>query len=269
MSNTTDIAITGANGRMGKRLTALATQSPEFKVAAALLRKGHEQIGVDAGEVAGIGNIGVAMTDELHEHVDAVIDFSSPAGMRHWLRVAHQLRIPIVIGTTGLEDVDQKLIDEAALNIPILQATNTSLGVAVLNTLCGMAAKLLGSDYDIEIVETHHRYKKDAPSGTALTLADHILKATSKTRADLAYGRVGAAALRDKGSVGVHSVRMGDVTGTHSAHFSTEGDRIEITHVASSRDVFARGALRAAQWIAGKGAGRYRIEDVLGLGGKP
>ncbi len=261
-----DIAITGATGRMGKRLIALASSSPlDLKLAAALVRPGHPSIGTDAGELAGIGAIGVKLSSQLPDHTDVLIDFSSPAGMLHWLAVAEHVRLPIVIGTTGLTPDHHRRIDEAALNIPVLQATNTSLGVAVLNCLCAQAAKLLGSDFDIEIVETHHRYKKDAPSGTAITLADRILEAVGKTRDELAYGRDGAQAVRQQGSIGMHSLRMGDVTGTHTAHFSTEGERIEITHAATSRDIFARGALRAAHWIAGRGAGRYRIEDVLGI----
>lgn len=171
----------------------------------------------------------------------------------------------MVVGTTGLSKADLHKIDEAALVIPILQATNTSMGVAVLNLVAAKMAKLLGDDFDIEIVETHHRYKKDSPSGSALTLADRILEATGKTRSDLDIGRGESSDARAVGKIALHSVRVGDVTGTHTVHFGGDGERLEITHSATNRDVFAQGALRAASWLAGKGAGRYRIEDVLGV----
>jgi 4-hydroxy-tetrahydrodipicolinate reductase len=175
-------------------------------------------------------------------------------------------KIAMVIGTTGLTGEDQKAIDAAARTIPILQATNTGVGVNVLLGIAAQVARQLGEAYDIEIVEAHHNLKKDAPSGTALSLAESIAVATGRDPAkDLVYGREGHEALRKKGTIGVHAVRMGDVVGEHTIYFATGGERIEIRHVATNRDTFARGALRAAAFLAGKGAGRYGMKDVLGL----
>ena len=261
-----NIAIAGATGRIGKRLVVLANATPDMSVEDALVRKKHPDLGRDAGEIAGIGAIGVKLSDEisLDPQPNVLIDFTNPEASRHWLHVCVSHRIPMVIGTTGLTKSDHHKINEAALVIPILQAANTSMGVAVLNLMAGKMAKLL-DDFDIEIVETHHRFKKDSPSGTAMALADRILEATGKTRSDLHIGRSETSEARETGKIAIHSLRVGDVTGTHSVHFGGDGERLEITHSATSRDVFAQGALRAAAWLAGRGAGRYRIEDVLGV----
>ena len=198
---------------------------------------------------------------------DVLIDFSSPAGFRHWLAACREKRVPFVSGTTGLDLADYVLLDAAAADIPVLHATNTSLGVAVLNRLAADAARLLGHDYDVEIVESHHRHKKDAPSGTADTLAKIVLAALERGEGELQFGRRGMEA-RQPRSVGVHSLRLGDVTGEHTVHFAADGERLALTHAATSRDTFARGALRAARWIAApprRPPGRYAMGDVLGL----
>ncbi|HZZ42333.1 MAG TPA: 4-hydroxy-tetrahydrodipicolinate reductase [Tepidisphaeraceae bacterium] len=261
----TTVAIAGATGRMGRRLVALSKEHG-LTVKGALAGGHSSLLGQDAGTLAGVGAMGVPVTAELGAGVQVVIDFSSPEGMRHWLEVCKTRKIPLVIGTTGLSQSDHGLIDAAAKEIPVLQAPNMSLGVNLLFKIAAQVAKTLGDDYDIEIVEAHHRLKKDAPSGTAMGLADAILKETNKTRDSLAFGRHGDEALRKRGEIGIHSMRIGDEVGKHTAYFSAVGERLELTHAASTRDTFAHGALRGAKWLADKKAGRYTMADVLGLG---
>lgn len=261
----TTIAITGAAGRMGQRLVALAKQSGQFDVVGAIERSDHDAQARDAGEVAGIGAIGVPVTVDLKPTPEVLIDFTSPASMRHWLKTCRDRGIAMVVGTTGLQSSDHATIDQAAADIAVLQAPNTSLGVNLLFKVAAEVAKRLGDDYDIEIVEGHHRFKKDAPSGTAMALADAILNATGKTRDALAYDRHGSDAARKAGEVGMHALRIGDEVGRHTAYFAALGERLELTHVATNRDTFVHGALRAAAWLAGRKPGRYSIADVLGL----
>ena len=260
-----DIAITGAAGRMGMRLIALATQDGGFRVVGAIEKPDHPNIARDAGEIAGVGQIGTPITHDLKPAPRVLIDFSAPASSRHWLKTCRDRGIAMLIGTTGLQWGDQAAIDQAAADIPILQATNMSVGVAVLNRIAAQVAKQLGDDYDIEIVEAHHRFKKDAPSGTADSLAAAILKATDKGRDALVYGRHGDESLRERGKVGMHSLRVGDEVGRHTAYFAALGERLELTHVATNRDTFVHGALRAAKWLADQKPGRYTIDDVLGM----
>lgn len=247
------------------RLVALAKQSGEFEVVGAIDRPDTPQIGTDAGEIAGVGRIGVPISADLKATPQVLIDFTGPAGMRHWLKVCHDRKIAIVIGSTGLNDQDQAAIDAAARDIPVLQATNMSLGVAVLCKIAAQMAKMLGDDYDIEIVEGHHRFKKDAPSGTAATIAESILVATGKKRDQLVYGRHGDDVTRRRGTIGMHSLRLGDEVGKHTVYFAALGERLELGHVATNRDTFVHGALKAAKWLAGQKPGRYQIADVLGL----
>jgi 4-hydroxy-tetrahydrodipicolinate reductase len=214
----TKLAIVGASGRMGMRLVALA---PEHACTV----------------VAGI----TRASSQLSGTPDVIIDFSVPSATRHWLGVARERRIPMLIGTTGLSPEDHKAIDAAAADAAVLQAPNMSLGVAAMYELARRAAQLLGDACDIAIVESHHRGKKDAPSGTALALRDAI-------------GRDG---------VQIQSLRMGDEVGRHTAYFALAGERIELTHVATNRDTFAHGALRAAIWLARQRSGRYTIADVF------
>jgi 4-hydroxy-tetrahydrodipicolinate reductase len=261
----TTVAITGAAGRMGQRLVALAKQSGEFEVVGAIERPDHEAIARDAGEVAGLGKIGVPVSVELTKTPQVLIDFTVPASMRHWLKVCRDRNIAMVIGTTGLQSSDQATIDQAATDIPVLQAPNMSLGVNLLFKVAAEVAKRLGDDYDIEIIEGHHRFKKDAPSGTAMGLADAILKGTGKARDALVYDRHGDEVARKRGDIGMHALRIGDEVGRHTAYFAALGERLELTHVATNRDTFVHGALRAAKWLAGRKPGRYSIADVLGL----
>ncbi len=261
----TNLAITGAAGRMGMRLVALGSQSGDLKVVSAVERADSPRQGEDAGEVAGVGKIGVAISADLQANPQVLIDFTVPVAMRQWLQTCRDRKIAIVIGTTGLSDADHAAIDEAAREIPILQAPNMSLGVNLLFKLAAEVAKKLGEDYDIEIVEGHHRFKKDAPSGTAMGLAEAILKATGKTREALVFDRHGDEVMRQRGDIGMHALRIGDEVGRHTAFFAALGERLELTHVATNRDTFVRGALAAARWLATRTPGRYGMGDVLQL----
>src|SRR2546429_3330628 len=260
-----DIAITGAAGRMGTRLIALSHADGGFKILGAIERPDHPQLSRDAGEIAGIGPIKTPITHDLKKTPKVLIDFSAPDSMRHWLKTCRDRGIAMLIGTTGLRDSDHATIDQAARDIAVLQAPNMSLGVAVLFQVAAQVAKQLGDDYDVEIVETHHRFKKDAPSGTAAGLADAILKATGKSKDSLVYGREGDDATRQRGQIGMHSLRLGDEVGRHTAYFAALGERLELTHVATNRDTFVHGALRAAKWLARQKPGRYSIADMLDL----
>jgi 4-hydroxy-tetrahydrodipicolinate reductase len=261
----TTIAITGAAGRMGTRLIALAKQDGNFQILGAIERPDHAMQARDVGEVAGLGPIGVPVTYDLKPTPQVLIDFTVPASTRHWLKTCRDREIAMVIGTTGLQDQDHAAIDRAATDIPVLQAPNMSLGVNVLFKIAGEVAKMLGDDYDKEIVEAHHRFKKDAPSGTAIGLAEAILKAMNKTRESLVYDRHGDDCVRKPGEIGMHALRIGDDVGRHTAYFAALGERLELTHVATNRDTFAHGALRAAKWLATQKPGRYRVADMLGL----
>jgi 4-hydroxy-tetrahydrodipicolinate reductase len=261
----TTIAITGAAGRMGCRLVSLAKLDGSFQILGAIERPDHPAQAQDAGEVAGIGKIGTLITFDLKPTPQVLIDFTSPSSTRHWLKTCRDRGIAMVIGTTGLQDQDHAAIDRAASEIPIVQAPNMSLGVNVLFKIAGEVAKMLGDDYDIEIVEGHHRFKKDAPSGTALGIANAILKATGKSKDALIHDRHGDDVTRKRGEIGMHALRMGDEIGRHTAYFAALGERLELTHVATNRDTFAHGALKAAQWVASQKPGRYTVADVLGL----
>ena len=261
----TTIAVTGAAGRMGSRIITLAREAAVFQVVAAIERPDHPMLERDAGEVAGAGKIGVPISIDLQPTPQVLIDFTAPASTRHWLKTCRDRGIAMVIGTTGLHRVDHAAIDVAAQTIPILQAPNMSLGVNLLFKIAGEVAKKLGDDYDVEVVEAHHRFKKDAPSGTAAALADAILQATGKSPEALVYGRKGDDLQRKRGDIGVHSLRIGDEVGRHTAYFAALCERLELTHVATNRDTFVHGALRAAQWLAEQKPGRYGVADMLGI----
>jgi 4-hydroxy-tetrahydrodipicolinate reductase len=260
-----DVAITGAAGRMGQRLIALAKQDGGFNVVGAIERPDHPCLARDAGEIAGIGPMGLPITFDLKPTPKVLIDFSHPTSMRHWLKTCRDRGIAMVIGTTGLQPADHASIDQAASQIAVLQAPNMSLRVNVLFKIAAEVARMLGDDYDIEILEAHHRFKKDAPSGTAMGLADAILKATGKAREALVLDRHGDEVPRKRGEIGMHAMRLGDEIGRHTAYFAALGERLELTHVATNRDTFVLGALRAARWLTSREPGRYTIADVLGL----
>jgi 4-hydroxy-tetrahydrodipicolinate reductase len=261
----THIAILGAAGRMGQRLVALAREDGSFQIDAAIERPDHPLQARDCGEVAGVGSLGLPISFDLRPTPQVLIDFTAPASTRHWLKTCRDRHIAMLIGTTGLHGKDHETIDQAAADIAVLQAPNMSVGVNVLFRIAGEVARLLGDDYDKEIIEAHHRFKKDAPSGTAMGLADAILQAMGKTRDALVFDRHGDDAVRKHGQIGMHALRVGDEVGRHTAYFAALGERLELTHVATNRDTFVHGALRAAKWLAGKKPGRYTMADVLGL----
>ncbi len=194
---------------------------------------------------------------------DVLIDFSNAAATREVCAAVAKANIPLVLGTTGHSAEERKMIEETARNVPVAFASNFSVGVNVLFALSEHAAKILGESFDVEIVEAHHRMKKDAPSGTAKTLADIVQRVRGS--GELKHGREGMTGERNKSQIGIHSIRGGDVVGDHTVIFAGEGERLELTHRAASRETFARGALRAARWIIGKGPGLYSMRDVLGL----
>ena len=261
----TKIAIAGAAGRMGRRIAALAIESQQFDIVSALEAAGSDCLGKDVGELAGCGPFGVKVTKELSGKPDVLIDFSTPEGTVDWVDACRRAKVPMVIGTTGLTPSQQACISDAAGKIAIVHTANMSVGVNVLLKIVGQVAKALGSDYDIEIAESHHRFKKDAPSGTAMALARAICTALKKEPGEtLVYGR-GGICPRKSGEIGMHALRVGDTIGEHTIHFGNLGETITIGHSAHTRDTFVRGALRAAQWLVGKKKGLYTMADVLGL----
>ena len=260
------VAINGAAGRMGRRFVDLVTQEEDMQVAAALEAPGHADLERDAGEVAGIGPIGVPITAEWTGNADVLLDFTAPAGTLARLDAAVAKGCALMIGTTGCTQEEAAQIAEAGKKVPLIHAPNTSVGVNLLFKLVSQVARSLGEDYDIEIVEAHHHRKKDAPSGTAVRLAENICAATGRDyRSDAVHGREGQVGARTKKEIGIHAVRAGDIVGDHTVIFCAEGERIKLTHRAHTRDTFARGALRAARFLVGKEPGAYGMGDVLGM----
>ncbi|MDD5458661.1 MAG: 4-hydroxy-tetrahydrodipicolinate reductase [Phycisphaerae bacterium] len=258
------LLICGAAGRMGRRIVALAAESKNFDIIGATEQAGHPDLGRDAGLLAGIGELGVKLDKTCESKADVVIDFSQPQAAETTIEYCLTNKAALVIGTTGLSDAQQAKLKDASKSIPILYATNMSVGMNLLFGLVGKVAKMLGDNYDIEIVEQHHRHKKDSPSGSALTLAENICKDTDKDfPASLVHGREGKDTIRQKGTIGMHAVRAGDITGVHTIIYGTEGESIEITHRASNRDTFVRGALRAAKWLTKQNCGLYSMADAL------
>ncbi|NJD55726.1 MAG: 4-hydroxy-tetrahydrodipicolinate reductase [Nitrospirae bacterium] len=263
------IGVAGAAGKMGSRIVALCREYDGLNLAGSFERTGHAAIGQDIGLVSGIGNNGVTLQEGIGKVIDAVdiiIDFTSIESTKENLKLASQKGKAMVIGTTGFTRDDMKEIDPLLRKIPCVMASNMSLGVNLLLKVLGDVARVLGDDYDIEIVEAHHRLKKDAPSGTALKMAEVLADAVNRNLDEVAvYARKGLIGQRTKQEIGIQTVRAGDIVGEHTVYFGGLGERIEITHKASSRDTFARGALKAALWLAGKPAGLYNMQDVLNL----
>jgi 4-hydroxy-tetrahydrodipicolinate reductase len=264
------IGVAGAAGRMGRMLVAEAHALPGCVVAAGSEAPGNSAIGKDVGELAGVGALGVALTGDaaaLFAAADVVLDFTSPGATVRHAELAGQTRKALVAGTTGLKPDQEQTIAEAAKAAAIVRAANFSLGVNLLLALVERAAAVLGPDaYDIEIVEMHHRHKVDAPSGTALALGGAAAKGRGVQLADTAVrGRDGVTGARKSGTIGFAALRGGDVAGDHMVVFAADGERIELGHRASSRQVFVRGAVAAARWVAGRKPGLYTMKDVLGL----
>ena len=260
------LGIIGSAGRMGRRIATLAHQDENFRISCAVERADHPAQGLDLGELLGLGKLDLPVSSKWSAKPDVLIDFSSPQATIEFLPAARADAVPLVIGTTGLTAEQLVTVKDAAQGIPLLHAANMSLGVNLLFHLVGQVAAALGDDYDIEITETHHRFKKDAPSGTALELARQICAATGKDLdTSITHGRSGPQASRQPGKIGMHARRQGDVVGQHTVAFSTLGETLELTHQAHSRDIFARGALTAAAWLVRQQPGLYDMLDVLEL----
>jgi 4-hydroxy-tetrahydrodipicolinate reductase len=259
------LVVVGAGGRMGRRIIALAVDSGEFDIVGAVEREGHPDIGKDAGLLAGAGAIGTKLTDTFVTSGEVAVDFSLAGAADKTIDYCVENKMALVSGTTGLSSQQREKFKAASEKIPIIYGTNMSVGMNVLFNFVGKVATMLGEDYDIEIIEQHHRFKKDAPSGSALTLAENICRATGRDiDSTLTHGRSGEAP-RQKGTIGIHAVRAGDIVGVHSVIFGTLGEMVTVNHTANSRDTFVRGALRAAKWLVGKEPGLYSIADVLGI----
>ncbi|PPC62391.1 4-hydroxy-tetrahydrodipicolinate reductase [Pantoea sp. ICBG 1758] len=263
------LAIVGAPGRMGRNLIQAAHQAEGVAVGAALARSGSSLLGTDAGELAGIGKTGVTVTDDLLKVVDdfdVLIDFTRPEGTLEYLAFCRQHQKAMVIGTTGFDDAGKAVIRAAAEEIGIVFAANFSVGVNLMLNLLQQAASVMGEYADIEIVEAHHRHKVDAPSGTALAMGEAIADAMEWKLEDHAvYAREGHTGERKPHTIGFATVRAGDIIGEHTALFADIGERIEISHKASSRMTFAKGAVRAAVWVELRKNGLYDMRDVLNL----
>jgi 4-hydroxy-tetrahydrodipicolinate reductase len=266
---TLKLAIAGAAGRMGRVLTRIIRDTPGCAVAGGLEPAGNASIGADMGELAGLGPIGVAISDDpaaLLETVDGLIDFTVPAATVSLVRHTAKARAIHVIGTTGIDEGGERAIAEAAKTARIVKSGNMSLGVNLLAALVTKVAASLGEEFDIEILEMHHRHKIDAPSGTALLLGDAAAKGRNiDLKARSVRSRDGHTGARRSGDIGFATLRGGSVVGEHTVMFAGPAERIELSHRAESRDIFARGAVRAALWAARQGPGLYSMRDVLGL----
>lgn len=258
------VAMHGATGRMGIRIIQLISQADDLKLSAAIERPGHARLGEDIGPIAGLNRLGVALSESLDGPSDVVIDFSTPGASLAIASGCADRGIPLVVGTTGFEPGQRAELDRLAERIPVLVAANFSKAVNLLMHLVGEASRVLGSSADIEVVERHHRFKKDAPSGTALRLAEVAAEAIGTDR--FAHGRHGLVGERPAGEIGLHALRTGDNPGEHTVVFGLMGECLELSHRALNRDGFALGALDAARFLAGKPAGRYSMGDLLRLG---
>lgn len=263
------VAVTGAAGRMGRVLIEACQQADGVTLGAAIERPGSSVIGVDAGELAGVGRNGVTVVDTLAAvtgDFDVLIDFTRPEVTLANLAVCRAAGKRMVIGTTGLDAAQKATLAEAGKEMGIVFAPNMSVGVNLCLKLLDMAARVLGDEVDIEIIEAHHRHKVDAPSGTALAMGETVARALGRDLKECAvYGRQGHTGERDRKTIGFETIRAGDIVGDHTVLFAALGERVEITHKASSRMTFAKGAVRAAQWLMQQKSGLYDMQDVLGL----
>ncbi len=263
------VAVVGAAGRMGRNLIQAVCDTPGLELAAATERPDSSAVGADAGELAGVGKLGVSISHSLTKVIDQfdlVIDFTSPEATMIHLDICREHGKKMVIGTTGLDDEQKGRIDEAAKEVALVFAPNMSVGVNLCFKLLELAARVMGDDADVEIIEAHHRHKVDAPSGTALRMGEVVAETLGRDLEKVAvYGRQGHTGPRDPKTIGFETIRAGDVVGEHTVWFATEGERVEIAHKASSRMTFAKGAARAAAWLADREGGRFDMQDVLGL----
>lgn len=265
----TRIAVTGAAGRMGRILIEAINNHPDVKLGAAMERPDSSLLGADAGELAGLGKCGIAVVGDINSVIDdfdLLIDFTVPEATLANLGSCVEAGKKMVIGTTGFTPEQQSEIDSAAGKIAICKASNFSTGVNLCFRLLDVAARVLGDEVDIEVYEAHHRDKIDAPSGTALSMGEVVADALGRKLQDVAvYGREGRIGARSNESIGFATVRGGDIVGDHTVTFAAEGERVEISHKASSRMSFGRGAVRAAVWLSAQAAGLYDMQDVLSL----
>ena len=263
------IAVTGAAGRMGKNLIEAVHQADGVVLGAAVARPTSTLLGADAGELAGVGKLGVALSGSLEsvlDGFDVLIDFTHPSVTLENLEICRRAGKAMVIGTTGFSAAEKQLLVDAGKEIPIVFAANFSVGVNLCLKLLDTAARVLGEDVDIEVLEAHHRHKVDAPSGTALRMGEVVANALGRDLEKVAvYGREGQTGARARETIGFATVRAGDVVGDHTVLFAADGERVEITHKASSRMTFAKGAVRAASWLQGRSPSLYDMQDVLGL----
>ncbi|MEX2524186.1 MAG: 4-hydroxy-tetrahydrodipicolinate reductase [Gammaproteobacteria bacterium] len=263
------IAVAGAAGRMGKTILEVCRETDGVVVGAAIEHAASPELGNDAGETAGIGKLGVDIVmdiDSVIDDFDVLIDFTLAEAVIGNVEKCRKAGRRVVIGTTGLDDNQKKKIHAAGKDIAIVFAPNMSIGVNLIFKLTQLAARIIGEDTDIEIIEAHHNQKKDAPSGTAVRLGEIIASELGRDLKDCAvYGREGHTGVRDPKTIGFETIRAGDIVGDHTVMFASAGERVEITHKASSRKTFANGAVRAARWIMDRDNGVYDMQDVLGL----
>ena len=265
----TNIAVTGVAGRMGKTLVEACALAEDARLSAAIERQGSIAIGSDAGEIAALGKNEVIIADNLASIIsqfDVLIDFTTPKSTLENLEICRDANKRLVIGTTGFTDADKKQIANAANDIAIVFAPNMSVGVNLCFKLLDIAARVMNDDIDIEIIEAHHRHKVDAPSGTAIAMGEVVANALGRDLKDCAvYGREGQTGERDRTTIGFETIRAGDIVGEHTVMFAGLGERVEITHKASSRMTFAKGAVIAAKWLMSNEKGLFDMQDVLGL----
>ena len=266
---TVRVGVCGAAGRMGRVILKVCKETDGVEIGAAIEHIESPHIGIDAGELAGIGKLGIEITDDILSivnKVDVMIDFTLATSVIQNIDKCISSNCKMVIGTTGLNDKDQAKLKSAANEIAIVFAPNMSIGVNLCFKLLETASNVIGEDADVEIIEAHHRDKKDAPSGTAIRMGEIVAEMTDRNLKDCAvYGREGITDSRDKNSIGFETIRAGDIVGDHTVIFATAGERVEITHKATSRKTFASGAVRAAKWLADKEKGLFDMQDVLNL----
>lgn len=263
------LAVAGAAGRMGQRILTLAVQDKAFKVTGALETADCAALGKDIGSLLGTGDTGVFIssdTEKVFENADVVIDFTHFSAMDKHLKAAVAGKTAYVLGTTGLQEKHKKALKAASAKIAIVQAPNMSVGVNLLFKLTELATQVLDDSYDVEVSETHHRMKKDAPSGTAVRLLEILADVRGKNmNKDIVYGREGEVGARPRGEIGAFAMRGGDVVGDHTVFYFGDGERVELTHRASSRDAFAQGSLKAAKFLSKKKKGLFDMQQVLGI----
>ncbi|PKH80994.1 4-hydroxy-tetrahydrodipicolinate reductase [Psychrobacter sp. 4Bb] len=264
-----NVGVIGAGGRMGRMLIEAVQNNPQTTLKAAIERQGSSLVGADAGEVAAIGHLNVQIVDDLAaviDDIDVLIDFSLPDATEENMQVCAEHNVAMVIGTTGFNEQQERVLAKASEQITIVYAGNYSTGVNLSLKLLGMAAKAFGNDADVEIIEAHHKHKIDAPSGTAYMMAEAVAEARGQNLKDVAiYGREGQTGERESGTIGIHAVRGGEIVGDHTVMFIADGEVVEITHRARARMTFAAGAVRAATWVVEQEVGQYNMQDVLGL----